>query len=379
MIDHDRILLSLTIDPGVGLLVQLKVPVWQAVPHTNVTTFLKVQSMPGTGRMDQQHVDLADIPVFDVLVRVQGAHAVLLFEMVSDPIGFVLEIVEDHDWLAIGGSHQVFQLQELHIMQRVDIFVIGCIDLSGSKFRKKQGQDASIGGHDRVVHLSLTHFQDLLSFKRFVLLQSHSKIDQTVDIGDRRKVGAFRLLDTHADVADRVINLLLRSVFHAPVVYDMGIHPGRIQISGLKDSLCFSQAFPLIHQIDLRPKIRDAFRGRSSGQPNESLRRWHHTAQGLEALGFWTFESRQLIDHDQLERPSLIKAFNQISDIVLAHQIDVFPGRNWLSSLCHRCCDQSPGQEPGMIPLLDLIRPRRFDDAFRTDDQDLFDIEHQKL
>ena len=66
--DSHRLGLSLPVQAGVGLLIQLQRP-GQREPHEQMPTLLEVQPMPSGGRVNQAETDVAVIPRLDISCR----------------------------------------------------------------------------------------------------------------------------------------------------------------------------------------------------------------------------------------------------------------------------------------------------------------------
>ena len=64
--NDNRLLLTLPVEPLVGLLVLLQAP-GQAKPDDDVASVLEIQAVCDAGRVNQENWDLPGVPVLDVL------------------------------------------------------------------------------------------------------------------------------------------------------------------------------------------------------------------------------------------------------------------------------------------------------------------------
>lgn len=119
--DGDRLGLSLSIQPGAGLLIQLQAP-GQREPHEQVATGLQIHSVPSGSGVDQAKRDVAPVPRLDFRRRLQFAG---LWEATLDAFAVVSVPVGDEDGLAVGGLDDVFEGIEFRPMQLDRIAMLG--------------------------------------------------------------------------------------------------------------------------------------------------------------------------------------------------------------------------------------------------------------
>lgn len=153
MVDNDRMLLPLAVQPLVCLLVLLQAPS-QTEPNRVMPAALQVQAVAAARRMGKQHINLAIIPVGFISCLGVDPHPQLRGrQCLQQPLTVMLKIVEHQSVLPVQ------LLDEFH--ERLDFAVVDChrdfvliINRAVAKLQQLSSQDAGSSRCDCVlIHL----------------------------------------------------------------------------------------------------------------------------------------------------------------------------------------------------------------------------------
>ena len=173
--------------------------------------------------------------------------------------------------------------------------------------------------------------------------------------GQLRHFQVIRGLHGNADVADQLIDLLLRALPQLIRVHDLPVplirHKELFPVVGHEPT----KALPHVQQVHLRPQVDQGIGRGRAGQPDHPAAQGAHLFERLEPLCLGQLEGGQLVNHQRVKAPCGM--LHQPADIFPVDDIDHgFPGKR-RPALLFAAHHQRVGQPLQMFPLGNLPRP----------------------